>query len=55
MSLREQVAPEDGLIDNGMANFGHIDYGISIVSAWITKTHFDALIVAGISLCTPDE
>ena len=55
VSLRDQVAPDDGFIDNGMANFGHIDYGISIVSAWITETHFNVLIIAGTSLCTPDE
>ena len=55
VSLRDQVAPDDGFIDNGMANFGHIDYGISIVSAWNIETHFNVLIIAGTSLCTPDE
>ena len=37
VSLRDQVAPEGGFIDNGMANFGHIDYGISIVSVGLLK------------------
>ena len=55
VSLRDQVAPDDGFIDNGMANFGHIDYGISIVSALNIETHFFVLIIAGTSLCTPDE
>ena len=31
--LRERIANENGLIENGMANFGHIEYGQTIVSS----------------------
>lgn len=34
MSLKEAIgSSEDGVIEAGLANFGHIDYGSSIVSS----------------------
>ena len=35
-TLRDAVGDDDGYMEAGMANFGHIDYGVSIVSALIT-------------------
>ena len=31
--LIDRVADENGFIENGMANFGHIEYGQTIVSS----------------------
>ena len=52
--LYESVADEDHLIDNGMANFGHIDYGSSIVSGFC-KHLMTLLSIARASLCTTVE
>ena len=35
-SLKRLAGNETGFVENGMANFGHIDYGSSIVSLVLT-------------------
>ena len=39
-TLRDAVGDDDGYMEAGMANFGHIDYGVSIVSALFSRSVF---------------
>ena len=54
-SLRSEVADAGGLIEAGLANFGHIQYGTSFVSLQLGKLRFYFLLVAAWRSFYPKE